>query len=351
MTALRRPDLQRRLAAFDPAIRLVLLSGPDESASRGLAQDAIRALADLADPMALTDFSGDELKADPAKLADEAASVSMFGGRRVIRVTGAADACAEAVRILLAAPVAGNPVIMLAGDLPKTSTLRKLAEDSPQALALHSYPLGGNDLDRWLQAEARRLGLRLESGVADRFLSATGGDTGILSSELVKFATFLNATPDTPRTLDRGHLLALGADSAEEDMGLLVNAVIAGNGPAIERQLRLLEGSSAIPALRAVARRLLQMAEARAAVDKGQQPDAAVRALRPPVFYKDVALVAANLRHWPMPRIRSALSAMLAGEQAIKTPRGPGDTAGWQAIARLGTARSAARLGMGGESA
>lgn len=347
MTALKRPDLLRRLAAWDPAIRLILLSGPDESASRSLALEALKALGDPTDPMALTDFSAEELKSDPAKLADEAASVSMFGGRRVIRVTGAAENCAEAVRILLAAPVAGNPVIMLAGDLSKASTLRKLAEDSPQALALHSYPLAGADLERWLQAEARSLGLRLDSSVTDRFLSATGGDTGILASELAKFALFLDASPDAPRTLERGHLAALGADSAEEDMGLLVNAIIAGNAAAAERQLRLLEGGSAIPVLRALARRLLQMAEARAAVDRGQQPQAAVKALRPPIFWKDADMVAASLRHWPMPRIRKALSALLAGEQAIKSPRSPGDTSGWQAIAAL----AQPRLGMGRERA
>lgn len=347
MTALKRPDLLRRLAAWDPAIRLILLSGPDESASRSLALEALKALGDPADPMALTDFSAEELKSDPAKLADEAASVSMFGGRRVIRVTGAAENCAEAVRILLAAPVAGNPVIMLAGDLSKASTLRKLAEDSPQALALHSYPLASADLERWLQAEARSLGLRLDSSVTDRFLSATGGDTGILASELAKFALFLDASPDAPRTLERGHLAALGADSAEEDMGLLVNAIIAGNAAAAERQLRLLEGGSAIPVLRALARRLLQMAEARAAVDRGQQPQAAVKALRPPIFWKDADMVAASLRHWPMPRIRKALSALLAGEQAIKSPRSPGDTSGWQAIAAL----VQPRLGMGRERA
>jgi DNA polymerase-3 subunit delta len=347
MTAVKRPELQRRLGAWDPAIRLILLSGPDESASRSLAIEALKALGDPSDPMALTDFAGDELKSDPARLADEAASVSMFGGRRVIRVTGAADTCAEAVRILLAAPAAGNPVVMLAGDLPKSSTLRKLAEENPQALALHSYPLSGPELDRWLQAEARALGLRLESGVADRFLSATGGDTGILASELAKFALFRDASPESPKTLERGHLAALGADSAEEDMGLLVNAIIAGNGPAAERQLRLLDGSSAIPALRAVARRLLQMAEARAAVDGGQQPLAAVKALRPPIFWKDADMVAASLKNWPMPRIRGALSALLAGERAIKSRGSPGDTAGWQAIAAL----AQPRLGMGRERA
>jgi DNA polymerase III subunit delta len=348
MTALKRQDLQRRLSAWDPSIRLILLSGPDESASRALALEALKALGDPEDPMALTDFSADELKADPARLADEAASVSMFGGRRVIRVTGAADSSAEAARLLLSAPVAGNPVVMLAGDLSKASALRKLAEDSRLALALHSYPLSAGDLDRWLQAEARTLGVRLESGVAERLISATGGDSGVLASELAKFALFLDATPETPKALDRTHLAALGADSAEEDLGLLVNAVIAGNGRALERQLRLLEGSSAIPALRALARRLMQMAEARTSVDSGQQPEAAVRALRPPIFWKDVEMVASALKGWPLPRIRSALAALIAGEQAIKTPRGPGDTAGWQAIARIGMAP---RLGMARERA
>jgi len=347
MTAVRRPDIQRHLAAWDPAIRLILLSGPDESTSRALALDALKALGDPADPMTLTDFSADELKSDPARLADEAASVSMFGGRRVIRVTGATDSCTEAADILLAAPVAGNPVVMLAGDLSKTSSLRKLAEDSALALALHSWPLTGSELNRWLQAEARALGLRLETGVADRLISATGGDSGVLASELAKFALFRDATPEAPQALDRSHLAILGADSAEEDMGLLVNAIVAGNGAAVERQLRLLEGSSAIPALRAIARRLLQMAEARAAVDKGQQPQAAVKALRPPIFWKDVDAVAAALGNWPMPRIRTALSALLAGEQAIKTPSSPGDTAGWQVIAAL----TAARLGNARERA
>ena len=343
MTAVRRADLIRRLSSWDPAIRLLLLAGPDESASRELAQAAARALADAADPMAVTDIAADELKSDPGRLADEAASVSMFGGARLIRVAGAGESAQEAVRLLLASPAAGNPVVMLAGDLSKSSGLRKLAEESPLALALISYPLEGRDLANWLDAHAKELGLRLESGLAERLVAASDGDTGVLASELAKFALFLDSSPETPRTLERAHVAALGADSAEDDMNLLVAAVIAGNAAQAERQYRLLAGDSAIPALRAIARRLLQLAEARAAVDGGAQPQAAVKALRPPVFWKDVDAVAGALRHWPLPRIRRALAAMLAGEQAIKRAGGPGDAAGWQAIAGL---QMAASLGM-----
>ena len=340
MTAIRRADLQRRLSSWDKSIRLLLLAGPDESASRELAQLAAKELADPADPMAVTDIAADELKSDPGKLADEAASVSMFGGARLIRVSGAGESTQEAVRLLLAAPpVAGDPVVMLAGDLAKSSGLRKLAEESPLALALISYPLEGRDLANWMQSHAKDLGLRLESGIAERLMASSDGDTGVLASELAKFALFLDSSPEAPKTLERAHVAALGADSADDDMNLLVSAIVSGNALAAERQYRLLEGSSAIPALRAVARRLLQLAEARHAVDGGAQPLAAVKALRPPVFWKEQDSMAAALRDWPLPRIRRALGAMLAGEQAIKTPGGPGDAAGWQMILALGMGR------------
>ncbi len=338
MTACKRGDFLRALERWNPETRLVLLFGPDESGSRDLASAAAKRLADPADPMAITDLAPEELKSDPGRLADEAASVSMFGGRKLIRVAGAAEGAAEAARLLLEAPAAGNPVVMLAGDLSKASGLRKLAEASPLALAIISYPLDARDAAQWLQAKARELGLTLEPGAGERLLAASDNDTGILASELEKFALFLNAAPEAPQRLDREHLSLLGADSAEEDLMLLVSAVVSGNRKMIERQLQLLEGSSAIPALRAVARRLLQLAEARAAVDAGAQPAAAIKALRPPVFWKEQDAMIAAVSRWPMPRITAALAAMLAGERAIKQPGGPGEAAGWHAILMAGAA-------------
>jgi DNA polymerase-3 subunit delta len=331
MTLVKRAEFARRLKEGPPP-RLLLLAGPDESASRELAAEAIAALGDPSDLMALADLSADALRSDPGRLADEAASVSMFGSRRVIRVTAAGEGAADAVRLLLQAPAAGNPVVMVAGDLPKTSGLRKLAEAHPLALAVISYAMTTSELDGWLARRARGLGLRLESGVAERLIATSGGDTAILASELEKFALFLDSSAETPRTLERGHLAALGADSAEEDMNLLVMALLEGRTGAAERQLRLLAGSSAIPVLRALARRLLQLAEARAAVDAGAQPQAAVRALRPPIFFKEADAFAACLPRWPAPRIARALSQCLEGERAIKQAGGPGDTAGWHAL-------------------
>lgn len=344
MAVLKRGDLPRHLARWNPEVRLLLLAGPDESGSRDAANAMLQALGDPTDPMAVTDLTPDELRSDPGRLADEAASVSMFGGNRVIRVAGAGEATQEAVRLLLAAPVAGNPVVMLAGELSKASGLRKLAEESPRALALISYPLEGKDLANWLAGEARSRGLRIDTAVAERLIATSDADTGILASELDKFALFLDSSPEDAKRLERAHVAALGADSAEEDMNALVSAVISADRRAVERQLRLLADSSAIPALRAVARRLMQMAEARAAMDGGMNARDAVKGLRPPIYpFREQDALASALPGWPMARIRQGLAAMVEGERQIKTAGGPGDTAGWQAILGLGLGLEAQR--------
>jgi DNA polymerase-3 subunit delta len=337
MAILKRADLPRHLGRWNPDMRLLLLAGPDESGTRDAAVAAIKALADPSDPLSVRDLTPEELKSDPGRLADEAAAVSMFGGRSVIRVSGAGEAVQEAVRTLLAAPAAGNPVVLTAGELSKASGLRKLAEEAPNALALISYRLEGRDLAAWLAGEARARGLRFDGGIAERLIAATDGDTGLLAAELEKYVLFLDATPDAPKRLEAAHVAALGADSAEEDVGALVSAVVAGDRKGLERQLRLLADSSPIPALRAVARRLIQMAELRQMIDAGQDARQAMKALRPPIYpYAEADRLAGAMAKWPMARIRHGLQAMLAGEQAIKTPGSPGDSVGWQAIVDLG---------------
>lgn len=337
MTAIKqRADLLRALAGWNPETRLLLLCGQDESGSADLARKALAALGDPADPMALTDMETGALAAEPGRLADEAASIPMFGGRRVIRVQPATDAAAPAVELLLKAPAAGNPVLLIAGDLKAASPLRKLAEASPAALLFISYPLDARAAQQWLEGHARARGLTLDRDLNERLLALTGGDLGILANEVEKFALFLNATPEAPRRLERAHLAQLGADSAEEDVNALVSAIVTGDRRGLERQMQLLEGSSAIPALRALARRLLQLAEARAMVDAGRKPAEAIAALRPPVFWKERETMARALQQWPHRRIQAGLDACLAGERAIKTPGGPKDVAGWQAIVALG---------------
>src|SRR3546814_6163240 len=77
-----------------PALRLLLLHGPDEAGSRALGARYEKALG--ADHEHV-DIPPAELKSDPARLADEAAATSMFGAGSLIRVTNIGDESVDAV--------------------------------------------------------------------------------------------------------------------------------------------------------------------------------------------------------------------------------------------------------------
>ena len=88
-----------RVAAFlrrpDPEIRAVLFYGPDAGLVRERADAVARTVCpDLRDPFRVAELTAAALAADPARLADEAAQISLMGGSRVVRVREAGDALA-----------------------------------------------------------------------------------------------------------------------------------------------------------------------------------------------------------------------------------------------------------------
>lgn len=131
----------REIDAFirtpDPAVQAILVFGPDQ----GLVQERCRQLAktvldDLTDPFRLTDISDADLRQDPARLADEAAAISMMGGRRVVRVRGAADGLSKTFKSFLENPAGDALIIVSAGELTPRSSLRKAFEDAKNGAAI-----------------------------------------------------------------------------------------------------------------------------------------------------------------------------------------------------------------------
>jgi DNA polymerase-3 subunit delta len=125
---LRRPD---------PGIRGVLLYGPDAGLVRERAENLARTVCpDLRDPFRVAELTAATLAADPTRLADEAAQISLMGGRRVVRVRDAGDALAPLFTRFLAAPAGDALVIAEAGDLPARSALRRAFDEAAVAAAI-----------------------------------------------------------------------------------------------------------------------------------------------------------------------------------------------------------------------
>ena len=264
-----------QLPKLRPDIRLYLFHGSDETGAADLAQRLGATLVDAE----RVDLDGTALKKAPGRLADEAASLSLFGDVRLIRAQPIGEESLEALTLLLDAGRSGSPVIAFAPSVKATAKIVKLALDSPRAMAVACYPPSPAEMDKIAQAMLADAGLRAAPGVARRLVEAGGGDRTVIAREIEKLALYLDAAPERPQEAAAADLDAIGADLGEVELAEAIDAVLDGKaGELGARLVRLDEGGgSPIPWLRALQRRLIALADMRSAVDRGEPVDTVLK--------------------------------------------------------------------------
>jgi DNA polymerase III subunit delta len=332
----KEAQIGRALDTPDGTVRMFLVYGPDESGSRVLATRLERAMGPDAERIEL---DGATLKDDPARLADEAASFSLFGEKRHIRVTGG-DECTNAVMALLESDTSGNPVVFIAGALKPSSALLKCALDHPAVMACQTYKPEGAGAEALAVQIGRTYGLRLGHGVAGRLAANCLGDRAVLEREIEKLALYLDAAPDRPREASSDAIDAIGADLGEADTSALVDAVMGGELPGLTHELAAIEDW--IPAIRALQRRIALLARLRSEVESGKSAGSVMASSGKALFWKDKDAVGRQLGRWPSARLATAHNRLFACEAALMASGTAGGVASAQELVAI--ARVAERL-------
>lgn len=293
-------------------IRFYLFWGPDEGQSRALATRLLQALG--ADRFIV--ISG-TIKTDPASLVDEAAAMALFGGRRVIWIEPAGEEITDGIAALLTAPATESPVVAIVSAAARPRELIKIAETSPLAVAFASYAPEGADAERMVIDVGRRFGLTVDRPIAARIAAACGNDQAIVAQELDKLSLYLDASTSRPRPLDQAAIDAVGADFGDGDLQRLGDLALSGEVTAVADGLAAISSpAQAIPILRALQRRLLMLAPARAKLERGERPEDVMASMGKSLFWKDKTLFAAMLRRW------SAADIAYLFERSSKTEQG-----------------------------
>ena len=298
-----------------PDIRLFFIFGQDES---GISAIASAMAAKMGPGAEAVDIESDKLRGDPALLADEAASTSLFGDTRYIRLNFRREEALDAVENLLAAPQAGNPVIATAGNLTKGSRLRKAVEASPLALAYICYAPSEAEATDHVLGLAQAAGLRLDRALAAQIARYTGQDRRLAASEIEKLALYHDASREKPVLVEAAAFTALAAETSEEDVQSLVNRVMGGEVRALGRQLaeaRAL-GIDSIRIVRSLQRRAVLLAGLRSKVDAGAAPGAIVRATKS-IFWKEQDDHVNQLKRWTSERLSGLTGHLIEMERKI----------------------------------
>lgn len=324
-----------------PQWAAVLVFGPDHGLVRERARKiASSAVEDLADPFRVTELTAASLRDDPARLSDEAGALSLIGGRRVVRLTGAGDPAAAALEDVLSAVSAVDVLIVVeAGELAPRSKLRKLFEGAEGAAALACYGDDARTLATVIRETLGEAGLGVTPDAVAYLCDNLGSDRMLSRSELEKLATYALGAGEV--TLEDAE--AVVGDGAATTLDDIAFATAEGNLLALDRALQRAfdEGVNPVGVVRAAQRHFQRLHRAAGAVAAGSAPDQAMKTLRPPVFFKRVASFRGQLQTWSVARLAGALEALTEAEIACKTTGVPAEASCRRTL--LAISRRAAR--------
>lgn len=229
MVAIRNQDVDSFIVRPDPRRPVVLVFGPDS----GLVRERVEALlqaggAEPSDPFSVVTLDGDTLASDPARLADEARTIGLFGGRRLVHVRAGARNFAEALENLLSDPPQDALIVIEAGDLKKGAPLRKLVESSPAAAALPCYADDERAVAALVNRTLKEAGLMIDSDAREALVSLLGADRLATRSELNKLILHTGEK----KRIDYDDVRAVIADSSALALDDAVDSAAAGDAEA-----------------------------------------------------------------------------------------------------------------------
>src|SRR5262249_25023433 len=154
-------------------------------------------------------------------------AISMFGGRRVVRVRDAIDGLAELFESFLADHKGDALVVVEAGDLSKPSALRKVFEGTKIAAAIECYDDRPEDAAKLIKDTLAEVGWKIEPDALGYLSEALSLDRRLLRSELEKLTLFLGLG-ESNSILTRSQAQALIGDSGAVEADEIADAVAAG---------------------------------------------------------------------------------------------------------------------------
>lgn len=300
----------------------VLVFGPDQ----GLVRERAEALArnvvpDLNDPFRVAELDDAALSADKARLADEAAAVSMLGGRRVVRVRSAGNALAGVFATLLDDPKGDALVVVEGGDLAKASALRKVFESASNAAALACYA----DTEQGLSTVVRKAlsdeGITISAEALDDAVARLGSDRGITRRELEKLALYMHGQ----KRIELADIRAVMGDESEVRVEEVCDAAGEGDLKRLDHALERVwsEEANATAVLRPAMSHFQRLLQVKAASAAGESVDVAMKRGWPQIHFSRATSFKAQVSRWSEERLLAACDLLFETEALTRTTAVP----------------------------
>ena len=311
-------SLNSFLQSPNPSLKAFLAFGVD----KGLVTETFNKVSalivpDLNDVFNVINLTTDDIKNNPSRLFDEASSYSLSGGRKVVRIAEADDSVLDSLQLFTEKYTGQNFVVLAAGDLSKTSKLRKFAEGSDFIGSFACYADNNQTLRAIILEESKKAGKTLEPQAISYLADNLGADRALARSELAKLFVYLY---DEQQISEQQVRQVIG-DGSAVSINDVVYACAGGNFKAMDKSLKKVfaeDDSAAVGVIRTSLYHFRSLHIAKVKFENGIRIDEAVKTY-PPIHFSRTEEFKQQVMSWHVKDIERVLRYLIELEIQCKT--------------------------------
>lgn len=314
MAEIKSHEFEGFLQKSARSCRLFFVYGPD----RGLVSERANALAKasgvpLDDAFAVVKLDAAAQQNDPGRLLDEANTIGLFGGGKLIwvKASGTEKALVDALGILAASPPTDSTVIVEAGDIKKGAGVRKVAEQAASIAAIPCYADDARALNALIDRELGAEGLRITPGGRELLLELIGGDRLASRNELQKLALYARGKA----AIDEEDVVAIIGDASAISTDEAVDAILTGDRNGFFHAMRKITTSKTpiFLVLQGCLRQFQMLDQMRAEMEEKKTPVAQImQTFGRGIHFKRKPAVEQALKTWNSPAISREMNRLQA---------------------------------------
>ena len=295
-----------------------MLYGPDQGLVRERARQLAHHFCDQPDdPFAQANLTGQQVSEDKVRLADEANAVNIFGGLRLVTLSGSGTEMTEAVKLAFANPKPEARIIIRANDVNTRHALVKLCEETKFCASIGCYSDDARNLSEIARDIFARDKIRVSGEVMLAITARLGADRQMSLSELNKLALYAG---DGGSLTVEDVAIALG-DSGKVAIDEVSLALLTGQIEAFERDYARLrhEGIQPIAVIRQLLTLFKNMQMAKAHMQAAGLLLRRLPSCARPFIFKMKPVLTRQLSLWRPEQISQSIDRLMQAEIQTKS--------------------------------
>lgn len=317
MVAVKAGQAASFLKAPPATLSAVLFFGTDPGLVSERADRLAKLIAGREEPKGeVIRLDDTDLDEDTGRLSVELDTRPMFSGRKIIRAaTGRRITTALLKPLLEAGPLEGF-LIVEAGNLKTGEGLRALFEQHPHAAAVACYPDDDAAIEGLISEVTTAFKMKIGGEARELLLSRLGADRALSRAEVEKLCLYAQGHD----TITVGDVEAVVGDAADLALEGIAEAAASGDiARAISDFNRAVaSGENAQVIILITQRYFLKLHRIRGELDSGRSLDEALRALRPPMHFKQRDAFSGQVRRWTKSGLDAALKRIAETAKAAR---------------------------------